>query len=260
MATVAGTGTFSNAVTWAASVGTISTAGVLTAPDTAQSVTVLATSVQDRTKSGAATVTVTAAPPPMPATPIVLGMAPTEEGYGLPVIAVDANGNIDVAWVSESPVFAHSTDSGNTFSGGVPIGPSNLNFSINGEAIIQMSLNAQGDINLLWSADLTGAGTQFANFFSRSVDGGQTFSTPVNVVTTAFGVRAQLAVQPNGSIAVVWFDHSTSNLLAALSTDGVNFSAKNRRLNGKCVPFFCPAINLRRAIDHSKNLYETGYR
>ena len=221
---LAGTGNFSTAVTWMASAGGISTTGVLAAPDTAQSVTVTATSVQDTTKSGSATVTVTAAPLPMPAAPIVLGTPPTEQGYGLPVIAADANGNIDVAWVGESPFFARSTDGGKTFTPGLAIPPNNLNFSINGIAVIQMSLDAQGDINLMWSADVTGAGTAFANFFSRSVDGGQTFSAPVNVVTTAFGVRAKLAVQPHGTITVVWFDQTTSDLLAARSTDGVNFS------------------------------------
>jgi hypothetical protein len=160
----------------------------------------------------------------MPAAPIVLGTPPTEEGYGLPVITADAHGNIDVAWVGESPFFARSTDGGKTFTPGLAIPPNNLNFSINGIAVIQMSLDAQGDINLMWSADLTGAGTAFANFFSRSVNGGQTFSTPVNVVTTAFGVRAKLAVRPDGTISAVWFDQATSNLLAASSSDGVNFS------------------------------------
>src|SRR6202040_4123944 len=52
---------FSNAVTWSASAGAISSAGVLTAPSSPQSVTVTATSVQDTTKSGSATVIVTAA-------------------------------------------------------------------------------------------------------------------------------------------------------------------------------------------------------
>jgi len=53
------------AVTWSSSSGTISSAGVLTAPTAAGTVTVTAHSVQDSTKSGSAAITVVS-----PATPI----------------------------------------------------------------------------------------------------------------------------------------------------------------------------------------------
>jgi uncharacterized protein YjdB len=59
--TVQGTGKFSSAVTWKASGGTISDAGLLTAPSTAGQITITAQSVADTTKSGSYTVTVTAA-------------------------------------------------------------------------------------------------------------------------------------------------------------------------------------------------------
>jgi phosphatidylinositol-3-phosphatase len=62
-ATVQGTGNYSSAVTWTASIGTINAAGLLTAPATAGSVTVTATSTQDTTKSGTASVTIGAATP-----------------------------------------------------------------------------------------------------------------------------------------------------------------------------------------------------
>jgi phosphatidylinositol-3-phosphatase len=57
-ATVQGTGSYSSAVTWSASGGTITSSGLFTAPGTAGSVTVTATSVQDTTKSGEAKITV----------------------------------------------------------------------------------------------------------------------------------------------------------------------------------------------------------
>lgn len=59
-ATVTGTGNFSNAVTWSASAGTISSSGLFTAPSTNASlqVSVTATSTQDTSKSGAATIVV----------------------------------------------------------------------------------------------------------------------------------------------------------------------------------------------------------
>ena len=56
-------GTTNTAVTWTASGGSISSAGLYTAPSTAGTYTVNATSVADTTKSAAAAVTVTAPPP-----------------------------------------------------------------------------------------------------------------------------------------------------------------------------------------------------
>jgi phosphatidylinositol-3-phosphatase len=57
-ATVKGSGNFSSAVTWSASAGTVNATGLLTAPASAGTVTVTATSVQDTTQSGNASVTV----------------------------------------------------------------------------------------------------------------------------------------------------------------------------------------------------------
>jgi hypothetical protein len=57
-AMVQGTGTYSSAVTWSASGGTINASGLFTAPASAGSVTVTATSTQDTSQSGAASVTV----------------------------------------------------------------------------------------------------------------------------------------------------------------------------------------------------------
>jgi Phosphoesterase family len=57
-AAVQGTGSYSSAVTWSASAGTINSSGLLTAPSVAGSITVTATSIQDTAQSGEATVTV----------------------------------------------------------------------------------------------------------------------------------------------------------------------------------------------------------
>jgi len=155
----------------------------------------------------------------------VLGTPATEEGFGDAAIAVDANGNINVAWVNRSPIFRRSTNNGSSFSDPVAIPPENLGGT--NAPKIQMGLDALGDIHLLWTADLTGTGQTLTDFFSRSVDGGQSFSEPIAVATTTAepGTRARLVVQPDGTIIIVWFDQTTSNLFASSSTDGVNFSA-----------------------------------
>lgn len=61
-ATVKGTGTYSSAISWSASSGAVNASGVFTAPASALAVTVTATSMQDSTKMGAATITVQAPP------------------------------------------------------------------------------------------------------------------------------------------------------------------------------------------------------
>lgn len=62
-ATVHGTGSFSSTVTWKASGGTIDSGGLFTAPSSTGSITVTATSTEDTTKSGTATITVQAQTP-----------------------------------------------------------------------------------------------------------------------------------------------------------------------------------------------------
>lgn len=57
-ATVQGTGNFNSAVDWSVSSGSITAAGLLTAPSTAGSITVSATSKQDSSKTGTVTVAV----------------------------------------------------------------------------------------------------------------------------------------------------------------------------------------------------------
>lgn len=59
-ASVTGTGTYNTAVTWSASPGSINPSGLFTAPTSAGSVTITATSVEDTSKSAIASLTVTA--------------------------------------------------------------------------------------------------------------------------------------------------------------------------------------------------------
>jgi hypothetical protein len=61
IATVTGSGTYSTAVTWSASEGSINSSGLFTAPNSVGSATITATSVQDMSKSATAPETVTAA-------------------------------------------------------------------------------------------------------------------------------------------------------------------------------------------------------
>ena len=77
-ATVTGTGRYSSAVTWTASSGAITAAGLFTAPPAAGSATITATSTQDPTKSGTATVAVQSAPR---STPHIVMVMEENTGY-----------------------------------------------------------------------------------------------------------------------------------------------------------------------------------
>jgi hypothetical protein len=187
----------------------------------AGTVSLTATSLSVHSVSSASTITLVAPPAPAPSAPLHLGQAAVPEGFGIPVIATDAAGNVDVAWINPGgPEFVRSTNGGTTFSAPVTI-PSNMQDTVSGNGI-QMGLDGNGNINLLWHRDLTPSSIIPNSFFSHSTNGGVTFSTPIN---PGGATSARLVVAPNGNVTIIWFDQTTSDLLAVSSTDGVNFSS-----------------------------------
>lgn len=81
-ATVQGTGSYSSGVTWTASSGAIDSSGLFTAPSSSGTVTVTATSTQDTSKLGAATITVTAQPSSPTITSVAVSCSPATVGTG----------------------------------------------------------------------------------------------------------------------------------------------------------------------------------
>jgi hypothetical protein len=213
-ATVQGTSSFNNAVNWTASGGTITASGVFTAPNSAATVTITATSVQDSSKSGTATVVVNPPPPTPKLTNIGAG------GDGL-VMAVDLNGNIDVAWLNVGDfavIFAHSLDGGLSFQSTAPMpidGGAGSGFELGRTPNLQMEVDASGGITILWWArnGLTPIGEAY---IIHSTDG-VTFTAPINL-NIPDSVNPQLVVSPNGDINVAWVD------LGSLQSNGVTAS------------------------------------
>ena len=76
-ANVQGTASYTSTVMWSASGGTISSSGLLTAPPSAGNITVTATSTEDTTKSGAASVAVQPTTTPPTITSVSVACAPT---------------------------------------------------------------------------------------------------------------------------------------------------------------------------------------
>ena len=93
----------------------------------------------------------------------------------------------------------------------------------------QVGVDAAGNINVAWEDDT--ASSSYI-LFSRSTDGGNTFSAATNLSTTnpsnslnsSFNPR--IAVESNGAIDVVWLDYTSGNQVVyfSRSTDGVTFS------------------------------------
>lgn len=84
-ATVMGTGNFASTVTWSASAGQISSSGLLTAPivSSTTNVTVTATSTQDTTMSGMATVTVNPTQSANNVAPIIVDAGPDPQNVAV---------------------------------------------------------------------------------------------------------------------------------------------------------------------------------
>ena len=104
-ASVKGTGSFSSTVTWTASGGALGASGLFTAPASSGTVTVTATSTQDRTKSGKAAVTVQSLPSTI--TSVAVTCAPSNVGVNATsqcTAAVQGTGSFSsaVTWSSSA--------------------------------------------------------------------------------------------------------------------------------------------------------------
>ena len=177
-----------------------------------QTVTVTATSVQDTTKSGIASVVVNSPPPTTKLTDLGPG--------SMPVIAVDSKGNLDVAWINSGILFSQSNDSGITFSMPLTVGMPN---AAGNPLFVQIALDAADDINLICALNAVEPNLATDVFFSRSTDGGKTFSKPLQIPPQS--MMPQLVVQPSGGISVVWGDLVTPGVFVMQSADGVTFTA-----------------------------------
>jgi hypothetical protein len=142
-----------------------------------------------------------------------------------PQMAVDSAGNIYAVWEDDAAnnnniLFSRSTDGGATFS--TPMNLSNTTgFPFNPRIFV----GSNNTINVVWEDDTPG---NLDVFYSRSADGGATFSSPVNVSNdSADSASPQVAADSAGNVFVVWEnDTGTLGILFSRSLDGGNtFSA-----------------------------------
>ncbi|HKW32115.1 MAG TPA: sialidase family protein [Candidatus Acidoferrum sp.] len=144
-----------------------------------------------------------------------------------PQVAVDRSNNIDIVWdynptsAGHDIYFSRSTDGGRTFSA-----PLNISKHPGSSQNPQIALDHNGNVNVFWVGDITGSPNLF---FSRSNDGGATFSVPQNVST---GVGASvsffpqsIAVDTSNNINVAWVGINGQVFFARSADGGLNFSA-----------------------------------
>src|SRR5229473_1264325 len=80
--------------------------------------------------------------------------------------------------------------------------PKNVSNNLDQSATPQIAVDAAGKINVVWVDTTPG---NWDIFFSRSSDGGATFSVPQNLSSDAAdNASPQLSVDAGGNISVVW--------------------------------------------------------
>ena len=156
------------------------------------------------------------------------------------LMTIDGSNDIDLVWAADDTigvpqvVFSRSVDGGTTFS--VPLTISNSSAGVNasspaGTGPGSLALGPNGNIDVVWTESAPPQGTNDV-MFSRSTDGGATFSAPGKVTSSlspTFGV-AGLAVDGAGNIQVLWMSSQGGVNDAFLSRShdgGATFAAEN---------------------------------
>jgi len=131
-------------------------------------------------------------------------------------IAIGADSSIYFVWLDNTPgynavFFSRSVDGGLSFSG-----PQNLSSDPAGSSSPRIAVDSSGNINVVWETPYSFNGTAF---FSRSSDGGETFSSP-RAIANGVSDSPTIALDSGGNIYVIWFDYLSRNILLTRSNDG----------------------------------------
>jgi PKD repeat protein len=159
---------------------------------------------------------------------IDISSIPNTNAAGDPAMAIYDSNNVYFAYIAFSRdqddaggVFvSKSTDSGLTWNPPVAIAWNTLQVFHDKEYIAVDTSGSPYDGNLYMT--WTRFATSYPIYFSRSTDGGATFSAPVQIsdsgLTTCQGSIP--AVGPNGEVYVAWLNYDTSAIRFARSLDG----------------------------------------
>lgn len=158
-------------------------------------------------------------------------------------IALGANNTVHLLWANDHStvqsikdlITTYQTDSGSSFAGFDPNNHQGFqNLSSTASYVPQMAIDGSGNIDVAWMGDFQQNGAPQAVYFSRSTDGGKSFSTPAPLTNPpTSGANAgfpQIAAESSGAIDVIWQQASAANpsgafdIVLARSTDGLSFT------------------------------------
>ena len=124
-------------------------------------------------------------------------------------IYVDSQGNLKTvarSFANHDILFSKSSDRGTTFARPMVVGASHPSATSGGSLGANnesMAVDPSGNVNLLWQDDILTPGVADI-FFSRSTDGGASFSNAQNVSQSPGSGSPQMAVDSAGNVNIVW--------------------------------------------------------
>ncbi len=128
-----------------------------------------------------------------------------------PDIAVDSAGNINVVWDENTSgnidvYFSRSTNDGVSWSQTV-----NISNSWRGSELARIAVDVAGNINVVWCEYTPQFGGSIEIYFSRSIDGGVSWSQVVKIpkLSGPYDTRNCIAVDHAGNISLLWCDFGT---------------------------------------------------
>ena|GEM_PF-4215938 len=156
----------------------------------------------------------------------------------IPSVAVDGEGVIYAVWndaredTARRVYFAKSTDGGSSFGQSVRVDDSPAEST---QLNPRIAVDTSGDVYVVWQDSRSG---NWDIYFSKSTDGGVSFSTP-NVKVSDEGLFAKfwpmVAVDSEGNVYIVWQDarngYDNYDIYFARSTDGGQTFGGNVRVD-----------------------------
>lgn len=157
-------------------------------------------------------------------------------------IAAGASNTIHLLWANENPqirdvIVTYATDNDPFTTSPSTNFPESAfqNLSTTASYTPQMAIDASGNIDVVWMGDFQQNGAPQVVYFSRSTDGGKTFTNDPPL-TSPPAPKAkltdfpQIATEPSGAIDIIWQQASAANpnnaydVVLARSTDGATFT------------------------------------
>jgi hypothetical protein len=175
-----------------------------------------------------------------------------------PSVAAYGNGNVYLAWLdlrnypSRDIYFAKSTDGGSTWGTNVRVNDNTSPVDANWPSLV---VDGSGNLYLAWGDTRDG---KWKSYFSKSTDGGSTWSTNVRISDqTGDATVPILVVDNNGNLDAVWTEDRTGNydIYFSRSVDGGVGWSSSVKINNDIGSAY--QVHPKLVVDSSGKLYAT---